>query len=258
MPPRIPTREDFSPLASTLPHTLHFPSPPESTTTFLILFHGLGDHDVPFTSFARSLNLPGVLAISVRGTSVLPAALLGGFDDTPAAYWGDDLKMDPATGELDVDPGFEKAREAVVEKMIKGLLIEKLGWETRDIILFGFGQGGSLALGIASSLQQTPRITDVDSPAPSSSSSSSSSFKGVVTIGGPLPQSMVPSTSTRFKGNTSVLVCQLDEDAADAVKEEFENTKVVKWNGREIGMPRDKEEVLPLMQFFADRLKGEF
>src|SRR4051812_17311729 len=32
MPPRIPTEEDFAPLKTTLPHTLHFPSPPESTT----------------------------------------------------------------------------------------------------------------------------------------------------------------------------------------------------------------------------------
>ncbi|EMT65059.1 hypothetical protein ACKRZS_014855 [Fusarium odoratissimum] len=254
MPPRIPTEDDFSPLSSTLPHTLHFPSPPESTTTFLILFHGLGDHDVPFASFAKNLNLPGVLAISVRGTSVLPAALLGG--DRPGYHWGDDLTVDPSTGDIADDSGFEKARRLIMEKLIGELLIEKCGWEMRDIIFFGFGQGGSLALGLAASLNKTPRVTDVSEG--ESTSPGNKRFKGAISLGGPLPQSMVSTVTNRSRSSTSVLVCQLDEDAVDAVKREFDDVKVVQWKRREVSMPMNRDEVLPLMQFFADKLKNEW
>ncbi|KAF4996807.1 hypothetical protein FGRMN_4283 [Fusarium graminum] len=251
MPPRIPTGDDFSSLSATLPHTLHFPSPPESTTTFLILFHGLGDHDAPFASFAKNLSLPGVMAISVRGTSVLPAALMG--SDTPGYYWGDDLTVDPNTGDIAVDSGFEKAREAVMDKLIRGVLIEKCGWELSDVIFFGFGQGGSLALGLASSLNKESQVTDVTE----GENPGTKRFKGAVSLGGPLPQSMVSTVTNHSKSRTSVLVCQLDEDAVDAVKREFEDVKVVQWQRRELSMPVNRDEVLPLMQFFADKLKNE-
>ncbi|CAJ0554062.1 Ff.00g125740.m01.CDS01 [Fusarium sp. VM40] len=251
MPPRIPTEEDFSSISSTLPHTLHFPSPPESTTTFLVLFHGLGDQDAPFASFAKNLNLPGVMAISVRGTSVLPAAIMG--DDTPGYYWGDDLTIDPNTGDIATDSGFEKARAAVMDKLIRGVLVEKCGWETSDVIFFGFGQGGSLALGLASSLDKESRVTDVtDGDKPEANR-----FKGAVSLGGPLPQSMVSTVTNRSKSRTSVLICQLYDDDVDAVKSEFEDVKVVQWQRREVGMPISRDEVLPLMQFFADKLKSE-
>jgi hypothetical protein len=255
MPPRVPTEEDFAPLSSTLPHTLHFPDPPESTTTFLILFHGLGDHDVPYAGFAKNLNLPGVLGISVRGTSVLPAALMG--TDVPGYHWGDDLTVDPNTGDIADDSGFEKARKLVMEKLIQELLIEKCGWEMRDIMFFGFGQGGSLALGLAASLDTTARVTDV-TEGENTTAPGNKKFKGVVSLGGPLPQPMVSTVTNRRKSRTSVLVCQLlEEDDIDAVKQEFDDVKVVQWKRRQMSMPIDRDEVLPLMEFFADKLRPE-
>ncbi|KAF4974653.1 hypothetical protein FZEAL_8471 [Fusarium zealandicum] len=259
MPPRVPTEEDFSSLTPILPHTVQFPSPPESTTAFLIVFHGLGDHDEPFSNFAKGLNLPGVLAITVRGTDVLPAALLGGMElERPACHYGDDVIIDPETGDLAEDPGFEKARKLVMEKLIGEVLIEKCGWEMRDIMFFGFGQGGSLALGLASSLRQTARVTDISQGQEESSTAANTSFKGVACIGGPLPQSMVPTASSRAKSRTNVLVCQLEEDAVEAVKSEFEHVKVVQWKRRGVSMPSDRDEVLPLMQFFGERLGDGF
>lgn len=143
-----------------------------------------------------------------------------------------------------------------MEKLIGELLIEKCGWEMRDIIFFGFGQGGSLALGLAASLNKTPRITDVSEG--ESTSPGSKKFKGAVSLGGPLPQSMVSTITNRNKSSTSVLVCQLDEDAVDAVKREFDDVKVVQWKRPEVSMPMNRDEVLPLMQFFADKLKNEW
>lgn len=249
MPPRIPTQSDFTSLP--LHTTLHFPSPPESTTTFLILLHGLGDSDVPFAAFARNLCLPGVLCISVRGTSPLAPSLLG----LPGGHfhWGDDVRLDPETGHLDADPGFEKAAGLVGEGLVRGVLVDECGWDVADVMVFGFGQGGSLALGLAARLANE---SVVDVSASDSAKPAGREFKGVVSIGGGLPMSMVSTRSAREKSDTHVLLCQLSADEEHLVRREFKNVTVVRWKRKEVGMPRDREEVLPIMKFFADRLRG--
>ncbi|KUI52603.1 hypothetical protein VP1G_00063 [Cytospora mali] len=212
---RIPKAEDFASLKPDLTVSLHFPSPPESMTAILILFHGLGDSEIPFASFARNVNLPGVLAISVRGTNPLPPSLLGEpLDSGPTRnfHWGNDVNLAPHSDGLDADPGFSKAADLISNRLIKGTLVEKCGWELSDILFFGFGQGGSLALGLASKLR------DAEASRP---------FKGVVSIGGVLPVSMIPSQSGRPKAKTPVLVCHgesceaVDGDAIDVLKKEF-------------------------------------
>ncbi|KAK0758629.1 hypothetical protein N5P37_009028 [Trichoderma harzianum] len=257
MPPRIPTEADFSPISSILPHKLHFPSPPESTTSILILFHGLGDHELPFATFARNMSLPGVLAISVRGTATLPAAFAPDAGDQHF-HWGDDLSVDTSTGDLDPDPGFDKAARLVMQKLVKDTLIDRCGWEMNDILFFGFGQGASLALGLASRLRSVERIVDVSDGDEMTRNKIGKTCKGVVSIGGPLPQSMVPSLSSREKSDTPVLVCQLSEDEADAVKREFKDVRVVNWKRKEVAMPRDRDEMFPIMKFIADQLNKGF
>lgn len=260
---KIPKPEDFNHLSPSLHVSLIFPEVPETTTAIFILFHGLGDSEAPFASFAKNINLPGVLAISVRGVSPLPPALFGTLVSEPAGppknfHWGDDLAISPSTGDLDPDPGFSKAENLVYGKLIRETLIEKCGWETNDILLFGFGQGGSLALGLSSKIRQGERVVDVTE----GNGATSTTFKGVVTIGGPLPTSMIPTISARDKSRTPVLVCHgtsseyLDEDAIDLLKKEFADVREVKWNKPDDDMPRNKNEMLPIMQFFAERLRG--
>ncbi|KAK1237631.1 hypothetical protein MKX07_006759 [Trichoderma sp. CBMAI-0711] len=276
MPPRIPSEADFHPLTTLLPHALHFPSPREATTSILILLHGLGDNEAPFAALARNMSLPGVLAISVRGTARLPAGILdsGGHSSSSFSsssssssfHWGDDLSVDSDTGDLHPDPGFDKAAGLIMNKLVKEVLLDKCGWEMNDIMLFGFGQGGTLALGLASRLRAIERIIDISSSSDGSDGQKEKekekelgkSFKGVVSIGGPLPQSMVPSLSSRDRSKTPVLVCQLDDDEADAVKREFADVRVVRWRRREVAMPRDREEMFPIMKFIADQLNKGF
>ncbi|KAJ1329335.1 phospholipase/carboxylesterase [Microdochium nivale] len=141
---------------------------PETTTSIMVLLHGFGDSDVAFAQLARSLNLPGVLGIAVRGVEPLPPALLGldpagsqeeevggggGGGGVKHWHWGDDVSIDPATGGMDLDPGFGKAQKLVLDGLVLDTLVGRLGWRTEDILLFGFGQGGSLALGMASRLR---------------------------------------------------------------------------------------------------------
>ncbi|KAI1328775.1 alpha/beta-hydrolase [Xylariaceae sp. FL0255] len=261
MPTRIPNPEDFAHL--NLKVSLVFPEVPETTTSILILFHGLGDSEASFATFAKNLNLPGVLAISVRGVSPLPPSLLGPpasdlTSPTKHFHWGDDLTLS-STGHLDPDPGFSKAENLVLEKLIKATLIGKCGWEHTDILLFGFGQGGSLALGLASNLRQAGRVIDITGE---NAALKTPSFKGLVSIGGHLPMSMVPMISARDKVRTPSLICHgrdseaLDTDAIDNLKTEFSDIREVKWKKFDDSMPKNREEMLPIMQFFADRLRA--
>lgn len=260
MTPRIPTPEDFTPIQPVLPLALNFPNPPESTTAILILFHGLGDSETPFASFARAMSLPGVLSISVRGPSPLPPPML---PDTPPQsssspghfHWGDDLTFDPETDDLSPDPGFSKAASLVTEKLIRETLIRKCGWDLGDIFLFGFGQGGSLALGLASQLRLGPKVVDVTEGA---KGEDEATLKGVLSIGGSLPHSMVPTVSTRGKSKTKVCLVQLDDDVLDAVKNEFLDVRLVRWKRKDVAMPRDRDEMFPLMKFFAECLKSSW
>ncbi|KAL2128979.1 hypothetical protein VTI74DRAFT_8387 [Chaetomium olivicolor] len=277
MPPtRIPTPADFTSIysshpayhpsssasssSSSPPISLVFPSPAESTTSILLLFHGLGDSEAPFASFARNLSLPGVLSISVRGVSPLPA-LVAGDGEGQGYHWGDDLGF-TAGGEIDPDPGFGKARTWVMEKLVGEVLVQKCGWEMGDIMLFGFGQGGTLALGLASMLRMGAKVEEVGSGTEGRGLGDRKRFKGVVSVGGGLPASMVPSMSGLGKAKTPVLVCcgreseAVDEDAVDVLEREFEEVKVVRWKRSDDGMPRNREEVLPMMQFFAERLRN--
>lgn len=136
-----------------------------------------------------------------------------------------------------------------MDTLIRGVLLDKCGWEMSDVMLFGFGQGGSLALGMAAGLA-ADRVVDV------SAGDKERAFKGVVSIGGGVPMSMVSTMSARVKSDTYVLVCQVDGDVEDQVKSVFVNTQVVRWKRAEVSMPRDRDEVFPLMKFFADRLKS--
>lgn len=262
---RIPKEEDFASLSPGLTVALHFPSPPESTTAILILFHGLGDSETSFANFSRSMNLPGVLAITVRGVHPLPPAMLGlPLDSGPPRHfhWGDELNLATQTDSLDTDPGFNKAFDLVTNSLIKETLLDKGGWQWSDILLFGYGQGGSLALGLASKIREGLKVEDVSDGKDGKSIETPKTLKGVVSIGGSLPASMIPTISARPKSKTPIMVCRgraceaVDEDAVDVLKREFLDVRDVKWKKAESNMPSNREEMLPIMQFFAERLRS--
>jgi hypothetical protein len=73
---------------------------------------------------------------------------------------------------------------------------------------------------------------------------------------------MVPTVSGLGKAKTPVLVCcgreseAVDGDAEELLEREFEEVKLVRWKRNDDGMPRSREEVFPMMQFFAERLRS--
>jgi predicted esterase len=232
---RLPSKPDFPPSV----HLDIIPPPnPHPPLNILLLLHGLGDTETPFTNLGKALNLPYTACISIRAPSPVPALFTG--SDAPSFHWGDDILFDQSSGEIDLDAGFTKAWTVLWEQIINGVLFEKCHYEPRDVMILGFGQGAMVALQLAASKPETE-------------------FGGVVAIGGRLPAS---SSSVDGKAKTPVLVLggsrstQVTRSAVDGLKVRFGEVEYVKWVKAGDGMPANREEMMPIMRFFARRLKS--
>lgn len=201
------------------------------TTNVLILLHGLGDTSVSFTSLGKQLALPETTCISLQAPTPLPLEL-GGF------HWGDDITFDQASGQMDFDTGFNKAVKIIKQDIIENGLIKKCGYKAREIMLFGFGQGAMAALATAASVAEE--------------------LGGIVSIGGPLPSLNLFAKAVKtpvlvLGGSSSTLITRT---ALDKLKAAFQNVEYQKWNRARDGMPRNRDEMLPIMRFFARQLRS--
>lgn len=86
------------------------------------------------------MNLPETVCIAIQG----PQGLLdlGGF------HWGDDIIFDSTSGGLDADAGFEQSTK-LLKKIVSETLESQCWFAQREILVFGFGQGGMAALNLA-------------------------------------------------------------------------------------------------------------
>lgn len=201
------------------------------TTNILILFHGLGDTSAPFTTLGKQLALPETTCISLQASTPLPFEL-GGF------HWGDDIIFDQASGQMDFDTGFTKAVKIIKQDIIEDGLVKRCGYKPKEIILFGFGQGAMAALATAASMAEE--------------------FGGIVSIGGPLPSSHTSAKGVKtpllvLGGSSSTLITRT---ALENLRAAFHNVEYQKWSRAGDGMPRNRDEMLPIMRFFARRLRS--
>ena len=86
------------------------------------------------------MNLPETVCIAVRGPQNLLD--LGGF------HFGDDVMFNSDYGGIDADAGFKTSNE-LLKTIVQDTLVEKCGYKLRNILFFGFGQGGMAALSAA-------------------------------------------------------------------------------------------------------------
>ena len=226
----------LSPKRADLPTSLvsSITSPPASsplTTNVLILLHGLGDSSVSFTNLGKQLALPETTCISIQAPTSLPFEL-GGY------HWGDDITFDHASGQMDFDTGFTKAVKFIKQDLIEEGLLKNCGYKPRDIMLFGYGQGAMAALATAASIaEELGGIVSVGGPLPSSNASAESIKTPVLVLGG--------------SSNTLITLINLNK-----LKATFQSVEYQKWNRAGDGMPRNRDEMLPIMRFFARRLKS--
>ncbi|KAL9102554.1 MAG: hypothetical protein Q9163_002304 [Psora crenata] len=229
MPARLPTAADFPShlnLTITIP-PLTAPRP----TNVLLLLHGLGDTSKSFTELSKQMKLPETVCLSLQAPMPLPFDL-GGF------HWGDDIIFDQTDGQMDIDTGFERAIRAIKLDVIERSLIEKCGYKHREIMMLGFGQGGVAALAAASSITEE--------------------LGGVISIGGPLPRSSSSkhniTTPLLLLGGSSNTV--ITRTVIERLRTAFQNVVYHKWQRPGDGMPVNHQEMLPIMGFFARRLRS--
>ena len=229
MATRLPTQSDFPPSI----HLTITPPPPAfpQFTNVLILLHGLGDTSASFTTLGQQLALPETTCLSLQAPTPLPFDL-GGF------HWGDDIQFDQATGNMDFDTGFTKAITLIKDDIVEKGLVTKCGYKLREIMFLGLGQGAMAAIAAATAITEE--------------------LGGVIAIGGPIPASGTHARGVKtpvlvLGGSSNTLITR---SALDNLKTSFENVEYVKWNRAGDGMPRSREEMLPIMRFFARRLKS--
>jgi predicted esterase len=230
MPARTPISSDFP--SNLAVHITPAPSskPPSNV---LILLHGLGDTAAPFQKLASQLSLPETACLSIEGPSPLPFDL-GGF------HWGDDIVFDQSSGTIDPDAEFKKAVAILETVVIEEGLIRKCGFSRRDVFFYGFGQGGMVALALAAATSDT--------------------LGGIISIGGPLPES-TPSTGGKKKqtpvcilgGSTKTMITS---SKLNRIKDRFETVDYTKWSKAGDSMPSSRTEMMPIMRFLGQRLRS--
>lgn len=202
------------------------------------------------------MNLPETACISIRG----PQGLLdlGGF------HWGDDIIFDSTSGGLDADAGF-KQTTATLKGVVDDVLIGKCGYALREVMLFGFGQGGMAALNLAGEYvtHPVPVLRSNRSAAAlceGHESANSAELGGVISVGAGLPSDASGSPDTKCK--TPVLVCAGSDQSAvtstteDKLKRLFEFVEIKRYRKPGDSMPSNRDEMMPIMQFFSRRLRS--
>ncbi|KAG0771630.1 hypothetical protein G6F22_016317 [Rhizopus arrhizus] len=107
----------------------------------LILLHGLGDSKSPFTRLGQQLKLPQTATLSVQAPEIVPY-MDGCYQWFPS--------FDMFTGDLLVPGNPERIKGLMnTRKKMDELLdhlIHHCDWNPPNIFLFGFSQGGTIAL----------------------------------------------------------------------------------------------------------------
>jgi len=195
----------------------------------VIFLPGLGDTSENFSSFARALNLPSTLTLTLQAPIPIPVPDAG-------THWGDDLILDTSTGDIDTDSVIlNTSTKLLAEDVINDILIKQCNFKPREIMIFGYGQGASVAL--ATSLH--PSISSLE-------------LGGIIAIGGLLPISQ--STVNQTINHTPVLLLggmkgvftRDNGSGAKRIKDAFELVETHQWKTRDDSMPKNREEVSPV------------
>ncbi|KAG2218779.1 hypothetical protein INT45_000316 [Circinella minor] len=110
----------------------------------LILFHGLGDSKKPFAQLGTKLNLPQTATLAIQAPEPVPY-MDGCYQWYPSFDFLTGDMLTPANPER--LKGLFRTRKLVSELLEH--LITDCGFEASRIFLFGFSQGGTVALDIA-------------------------------------------------------------------------------------------------------------
>ncbi|KAJ3377056.1 hypothetical protein HDU84_009117 [Entophlyctis sp. JEL0112] len=137
-------------------------------THLLVLLHGLGDTHSNFITFGKRMQLPQTAVVSIGGPhSLLPPVVIAGFavndnDEEDGNAWFpsfDALGQDiPPTSAVALS-GLAHTRNLLIEFLDTCVFVSERwgGANTKRVFLFGFSQGGCVALDLALALRRRRR-----------------------------------------------------------------------------------------------------
>lgn len=218
----------------------------------LIVLHGFGGRKEPFSRLPEKLALPTTAFLLIlNAPQALPEELL---DDPPGYSWFE--MIDEDTGDFIPAEREERRRIDSLEASVKLLwqcvdvLTARCGWQHHEIFLFGYGQGGTVALDM---IVRPP--------------SKKNSLAGVVTVAAEvLPERRQKGTQKGLPVPVLLINGALDrcvspksaEESAQYLQDMGSNFELKTFEGRGGEMLRGhhEEESRCFMTFLSDNLNG--
>ncbi|WVN86233.1 uncharacterized protein L203_101394 [Cryptococcus depauperatus CBS 7841] len=226
------------------------PSPDGKDINLLVMCHGLGDNKVSFMRLAKQINLPSTAVLSLSAPDVIPLM------DHPSFSWYQ--TFDPMFNTLPLSSQDPTKHLSKLRNLLETLTSQEIGWKLEDIHLFGWGQGGTMALELGLDIGK----------------SSLKAWRGedekrlgsIVSICAPLLSH--PNDSLNIATPVLYFARQSPQSAVyrnhlSALKKAFKQVETVHGGGVGEDMPRGREEWWGVMRFWGqvlgkdDRWKGE-
>ena len=222
-----------------------------------MLLHGLGDTSAPFLQLGKQLSLPGTCILSLQAPfpyvplapmkteTLTPVCKRVPLMDAPSYTWHPLSPSDFLT-----DAPLTTSLESIVTHTVPLLrsllryLTTSLGWTPERIHLFGWAQGGSVALELA---------RDVGVHGLEAGNAARRRLGSVTSICGPLLSSPPLNESLAIPTPAFYLTRQPRDASAALLRRTFvpETTTICVREGGGMDMPRGKEEWGLVMRFWS-------
>ena len=221
--PRTPQRADFPP---SLSMSIVAPDTEDEVEHCVVLLHQSTGNEESLGDLAKSLrrSLPESAFVLIRGLQ----AVRGG---NSGYHWAD----------APWEARFIQTSTVILDQVIKDVLMSKCRFQPQDIVLLGYGEGGMAALAATASWQGFE-------------------LGGVVSIGGPMPDYVQLEPGVRAKTPALIIGGALGEMNAAAlqlIQKTFIYTYTDIRKGELDLIPETQEQLKPLVDFFAHRLRRE-
>lgn len=209
-------------------------------SNLLILLHGLGDRASNFIQFGSKMELPQTALLAIEGPCAIPW-----YEDGTAWFPKfDDEACELSAADPKVKKGIKKTRELLLGFLQDRVFVSEqnpTGWKPDRVFIFGFSQGGIMALDIL-------LFGNLE-------------IGGVVSVSGWLEKDAYDEIGS---SNSPILITQGTSDQfinMQGVQQKLGYLKSISKHvnyipvpGKGHGLPRDKLEMKEIMTFFSKHL----
>ncbi|THU80320.1 hypothetical protein K435DRAFT_832004 [Dendrothele bispora CBS 962.96] len=256
------------PTSNPTPFSYH-PSDDGTDENLLILLHGLGDTHIPFSKLGKQFKLPQTAVLAIRAPEQIPYLYTESYQWYPS--------FSPL-GDLLTDPNPTPALTLLSTVLDHLTSPQECAWPLDRIHLFGFAQGGSVALEFGLRVwreREKERKKEEEKKeneseemvkersAPILTPPSSSSLGSIISISGPLLSYPTVPTPPGPSPTPILLVYRpppsdpsLSTSDLTAIRKAYSNVREVRMPVKIQGtaMPSSREEWEGIMRFWSERL----